>query len=161
MNRPDYQEEIDRFDRLSEAAIDASSLIYCKKAGFLEVLAGRVNLFTLENILAETGFEVPGLVFFPAPPGQSTNDESLFRFALEKKLPLISEDKKLLSGAKKRGHLYYNSLMMLFYLLYKRNISFSDYHFFKEKLTGIAYYSKWVLAYEAGLYDYCSGKNLL
>ncbi|MCG8479883.1 MAG: hypothetical protein MI724_12360 [Spirochaetales bacterium] len=43
-----------RFTRLAEAAIDASSMIYMLKAGFLGLLGGTLTLKTIPSIFAET-----------------------------------------------------------------------------------------------------------
>lgn len=151
-----YENEIKRFNILHEAVIDASSLIYLGKAGFLEQLCSTVNLFTLYQIREETGFTFPNIQVVASPAGGTSNDQALLDFAISKNLPLISEDKKLLTKSAKKGHPYYNSLMMLVFLFYKQKIAANEFFSFKKKLLSVARYSEKVIEYGSALFDYLS-----
>ena len=45
-----------QFDKLSKSFIDASSIIYLKKINILSCLSNNLKLFTIKEILNETGF---------------------------------------------------------------------------------------------------------
>ena len=135
-----------RFDRLTEVALDASSIIYMLKAGFLGLLGHTIRLVTIEAIREETGWTHPQLVVRPEPSGDRTdrgsaggadwdaalggdrerfvasNDERLLRFASASGLPVVSDDRELLQAAARRGMDHYNSLMMLLFLRYRERI---------------------------------------
>jgi len=54
-NKPALQEIFSRFDLLDKALIDASSIIYTHRADFLEILESSIKLFSIPEILSETG----------------------------------------------------------------------------------------------------------
>ena len=54
-NEPATQETFQRFDHLDKALIDASSIIYMDRADFLGKLSSSIRLFSIQEILSETG----------------------------------------------------------------------------------------------------------
>ena len=149
-----------RFTRLAEAAIDASSVIYVLKAGFLRLLGATVTLRTVRSVFAETQWpslpvtgvadavEVRDTVSrFPAPPetDRRPNDTRLLDFAVASSLPRISDDKTLLVAAKEQGLEYYNSLMMLALLRYRGRIDEVWYGEAFARLLKISRYGEDVL----------------
>ena len=54
-NEPATQETFQRFDHLDKALIDASSIIYMDRADFLGKLSSSIRLFSIQEILTETG----------------------------------------------------------------------------------------------------------
>lgn len=154
----------ERFDRLKEAAIDASSIIYMLKAGYLGLLGSTITLRSVPEIVAETGW--PGLPVTlvsidrrpgPASPARSasgsppqgaavSNDELLLTFAKEAGLPVVSEDRAILRAAEDEGLDYYNSLMMLAFLRYRGRIDQQWYEEAKARLLDVARYGADVLA---------------
>ena len=147
MGVPIPEEELEKilrqFDRLSNLLVDTSSLIQIEKAGFLSLLSGKVQLFTLPQVREEYLRGDPSLPFpldvrilssptptrmAPretadcAPPTNSaaSADEALLAVARTRRFALLSEDRKLLLKADGLGLEYYNALMMLEFLEYRR-----------------------------------------
>lgn len=167
----------ERFDELREAAIDASSIIYMLKAGFLGLLGSTITLKTLPEVAAETGWPaLPISLVGPAPgdpdsegtrssmrdcspigygsggsASAPSNDERLLAFAFEASLPLISEDRALLRAAGEAHLEYYNSLMMLAMLRYRGRIDDAWFEESKERLLSVARYGEDVLRKYRGI----------
>ncbi|MFP4330297.1 MAG: hypothetical protein ACLFP6_06245 [Spirochaetaceae bacterium] len=145
---------IGRFTALREAAIDTSSLIYMLKAGFLGLLAGVVTLRTVEEVVQESGW--PSLPVVVDHPGARREEEVdtdalLLNFAVNRRLPLISEDRALLLKAGEAGLEYYNSLMMLALLRYRGRIDTAWYTEAKSHLLEVARYGDEILRRYAGI----------
>lgn len=147
----------EEFDALTGAAVDASSIIYMLKAGFLGLLGHTIRLVTIEAIRDETGWQPPEVEvrWEPSlkhgepgvcPPGPGpeaealSNDERLLRFAAASRLPVVSEDRGLLEEAEGRGIDYYNSLMMLLLLRYRKRIDDQWYAEARDRLLSIGRY---------------------
>ena len=167
----------ERFDELREAAIDASSIIYMLKAGFLGLLGSTITLETVPEVAAETGWPaLPVKLVGPVPgdPGSATaisskhgafavsddsgspgpdlsNDQRLLSFALTAWLPLVSEDRALLRAAEEAGLEYYNSLMMLAFLRYRGRIDEAWFEESKARLLSLARYGEDVLEAYRGI----------
>jgi len=54
-NEPARQDIFFQFDQLNKVLIDASSIIYMDRAKFLVLLASSIRLFSIQEILTETG----------------------------------------------------------------------------------------------------------
>ncbi|MFP4534335.1 MAG: hypothetical protein ACLFNP_01340 [Spirochaetaceae bacterium] len=163
----------ERFDRLEEAAIDASSIIYMLKAGFLGLLASTITLKSVPEVVGETGWPslpitvvstegstrseprirspegtpAPGVDEITGAPGEpiQSNDQRLLAFAEEAALPVISEDRAILRAAEEAGLDYYNSLMMLAFLRYRGRLNLQWYEEAKDRLLEVARYGRDVL----------------
>jgi len=145
--------DLTQFTQLQAACIDASSLIYCSKIGLLDLLQQSLRLYTLPEIIAETRFQHLNLTLIPSTPSESGADQKLFFCAIQQQLPLISEDKQLLRQAEQHGLHYYNTLMMLNFLLYQRLMAQEEYHAYLNKLRPIARYSPAIWHYGAQVYE--------
>ncbi len=139
------------FDRLDEAVIDACSIIYLLKTGVFESLGAILKLDTTGDVYRETGWPLKDgrprlpLTLFPSSEMARSNDHGLFLLAKSRSLPLISEDKEVLEMAAGEGLPYYNSLMMLLFLLYKGRITQGDYEEYKIRLLGEARYGESII----------------
>ena len=132
---------LEEFAHLQQAFIDASSLIYTRKCGFLTPLAETLSLQTIPGVLAETGWpELPISIYHQAGAGEPT-DDLLLRAALQEGLPVISEDKKILTRVISGGLACFNAVMMLHFLYYKKVLDAGRHNACLEKLKGIARYS--------------------
>lgn len=135
------------FPSLREASVDASSIIYMLKCGLLGKTASHIKLYCSPPVAAETGW--PGLpVTQVMPKGRfSTNDESVVLLGEEMNIPVISEDKKLLMAAERKGLRYFNTLMILNWLLHISAIDEKEYGEYYRELLKTARYSREVLDY--------------
>jgi hypothetical protein len=141
------QETIISFDHLDSALIDASSIIYADRAGFLGLLASAITLYSIEEILAEAGTVTERIKPLAHHITSSSNDLKLISCALERCLPVISEDKKILMAMKRANRPFFNSLMMLSFLLYRRHIDIQEYDRYRRALEKFARYSADVWKY--------------
>jgi hypothetical protein len=140
-----------RFDHLSKALIDASSIIYSNRAGFLDILASEIKLQSVSDILAEAGSASNQIDPLFYQDSSLSNDQKLISCALNLALPVISEDKKILQALKRTRKPYYNSLMMLNFLLYRKRIEIQEYDQYRQALQKFARYSDEVWNYGAKL----------
>ncbi len=64
MDKVKAEKTIEQFDVLKMALIDASSVIYMMKSGFFQEAASTVDLYSLPEIIAETGQCLNKRLFF-------------------------------------------------------------------------------------------------
>ena len=148
-SKPSPQEIIVRFDHLDKALIDASSIIYTDRADFLDILASSIKLLSIAEILSETGPVSQRIKPLIHGATSSSNDQKLIACALDLNLPIISEDKKILMAMKRANRPFFNSLMMLNFLLYRRRIQNRQYIQYHQALKKFAHYSNEVWKYGA------------
>ncbi len=142
-----------KFDKLSSTFIDASSIIYLKNIDLFDCLSKKLKLFSIIEIILETGYkELPIEIYKHDIKEKLTNDEKLIKCAIIKKMPIITEDKKVINLAKKSLVNYFNSLMILNFLLYKDILSINEYEENYNKLIEYAWYSDDVLEYGQFIY---------
>ena len=141
-----------QFSELHEACIDASSLIYAQKAGFLAELQHALTLYTVSAVLAEAGISVDSIHLICAPGKMLPPDGQLIQCALARQLPVISEDKHILLTIKRAGLPYYNALMMLNWLFFKDIIDQAHYEDSLRSLHTFARYSEKVWQYGAAVH---------
>jgi rRNA-processing protein FCF1 len=158
----EYSSLITRFDTLKKAVIDTSSIIYMNKAGFFEIVSRTLNLITIPEVFDELDrrdSKEPWLKDVSAAvncrdlpasryPAPEATDDKLLSLTQETGLPLVSEDGKLLMKCDRAGIPYYNSLMILLFLFYRKSIDEVEYDRVKRRLLTHARYSKRVLAFE-------------
>ena len=150
-NEPARQDIFFQFDQLNKVLIDASSIIYMDRAKFLMLLASSIRLFSIQEILTETGpvsKRIKPLIYNKTA---SSNDQKLVSCALELDHPVISEDKKILMAMKRAGRPFFNSLMMLNFLLYRRRIQNQQYIQYHLALKKFARYSDDIWDYGAAV----------
>ncbi len=135
------------FKSLNAAVIDASSIIYMMKAGFLDVVACCVQLHAPESCLKETGFSGLPITGHSICSHGTTADQQLLTLAQSLQLPVVSEDRKVLITASRNGITFYNSLMMLNLQLYKKSFDTEMFTFFLKQLTAFARYSEEVFLF--------------
>ncbi len=140
-NKLSPREVFSQFDKLNRALIDASSIIYTEKADFLEILASSVKLFSIAEILAETGPVPHSIKPLTYKEAFLSNDKKLVACALHYNLPVISEDKKILAAMKRARRPFFNALMMLNFLLYHQKIQSRQYLQYQLALKKFARYS--------------------
>lgn len=137
------------FESLYSAVIDASSIIYMHKSDIFMLTAKYVQLHSPREAIIETG--LIGLSVVEHESDLSSQNEStdnkIILLAVKLKIPVISEDKKVLTMASKKGLPYFNSLMVLCFLLYREYIDENvfDQHF--KMLLSVSRYSSFVIEY--------------
>jgi hypothetical protein len=148
------------FQQLKSALIDSSSIIYIQKAGYFDILGGEIQLYSIPEVVSETKIRLTGvkLIHFSVSPSLST-DRKLVACALQNRLTMISEDKKILRAMHRAEAPYYNSLMMLNFLLFSKKIDDGSYLRYYSALENIARYSEPV--WEFGRHIYSAVKSEL
>jgi hypothetical protein len=131
---------------IPEIAIDASSMIYLLKIGLLGSLAAEVRLLSTPQVIKETGWPHLPVQAVEVEDETISNDDSLVLLGERKNIPVLSEDYEILMNAKGLGLDYYNSLMMINYLLFKRRIVPEEYQEYLGRLRGCAHYSREILS---------------
>ncbi len=127
--------------------IDASGIIYLLKTGLLGSLAAEIQLITTTPVFDEVGWPRLPVEQVEIECSGITNDQSLIKLAVERDLPVLSEDLEVLTCARKQALSYYNSLMMLNYLLLKERVSVSEYTDYLTRLKKISHYGDDILDY--------------
>ena len=141
------QEVIAQFQQLKKALIDASSIIYARKAGFMGILRANLRLITIPEIIAEVGDDAGGIETMNYMMTSESVDDKLVNCALLNDLPVISEDKQILTLVKKAHLPYFNALMMLNFLCYIDAIDREQYSAYFRILQKFAWYSSKIWAY--------------
>ena len=135
------------FSGIHELSIDASSIIYLLKIGILGSVSAEIRLFASQKIIEEVGW--PRLPITPTHLEREglTNDETVVELAKIRRIPVMSEDLEVLESAGTNGLSYYNTLMILNYLLLKKRISREEYPQYFSRLKDISHYSEEILQY--------------
>lgn len=138
-------------ESLATACIDASSIIIMEKAGYLGLAVRALRLVTIPPVAREAnGVLSPGIAVVEsgaASRAAPSNDAALVAEAADRRLAVISEDRKVLLAAQEHGLPYYNALMVLCLLLVRGLIGADGYDRFRDRLVGVARYAPRVLAY--------------
>lgn len=138
---------VDRLESEKTFAMDTSSLICLEKAGALVRLGDATELITVGQVLAEGGWaELPVRCVESA---DTVADDAVLALARAHRVPLVSEDRKLLLRAERAGVDYYNALLMLVLLLLKGCIDFATHQEFYRRLVEVSRYSARVSGYAA------------
>ena len=135
---------LSQFQTLNRAIIDASSIIYMHKAGFFTELANTLRLYSPPEIIAETGFNDLNISSLAFTSNSLSNDQKLITAALKLRWPVISEDGNILLHMRRAELPYFNTLMMLNFLLYRKRIDPKSHAMYFERLKQYARYSPYV-----------------
>jgi len=140
--KPDVQVTISQFDQLTTALIDTSSIIYMEKVGFLDLIAERIQLVTIPEVLIESGESGTHFTIIQSPADGGSTDQKLILASRLYRHPVISEDKAILTQVQGLHIPFFNSLMMLVYLYHQQVITPEAYLNFYKHLQGIARYGE-------------------
>lgn len=141
------QKTLKEFDVLDAAVIDASSCLYLTKLNLLNSFSEIITLSTVPGVVREVGELPRALVIESALSPCESTDSEVIRLCAEKKIPVISEDKKILLAVRGEGLPFFNTLMVLNFLFFKQVI---DLVTFKAKLAELTHFA-W---YHADVYEY-------
>lgn len=132
--------------------IDTSTLIYLEKIGLMEQALVVFAPFTLSQVLAEFGSYPKGLALYGSEQAQT--DSALLDVALDRQAVLLSEDRRLLLQAEKKGLEYYNCLMLVLALYSRGKVHHAQCVHLLEKLRSVARYSEEVWDYGQQVWHY-------
>ena len=150
--------EVEKLERVRSVAIDTSSIIYLSKSGLLDRLSELIQLKTVGQVVQEAG--LPSLpVDFVATHQDDLNrpidaDTAILQCAVRERIPLLSEDRKLLMRADVRGVPYYNSLMMIALMALRGVIAEGEIADSRDRLVKVAHYGSRVAKYGNDLISY-------
>jgi hypothetical protein len=149
---------IDGLRSLERLVTDSSSLIYANRAGFLLPLVKTVRLIAPPGVFEELQGAIAGVAGLGSIG--TVDDESLYRgykvdaqvivAAQRSRLPILSDDLRLLGRAAHHEIAGYTVRAMLELLLLHRRIDLDGYARFKRSLSGLVRYAVplWVAAEE-------------
>ena len=129
---------LSQFRRLQVALVDASSIIYMVKAGFFELAAANLEFHSTQQVIEETGYQnlrVGTLAAIALPP-----DRSLLHYAERLKWPVITEDKGIIKDLQVKQLPFFNALLVLEYLSFRKLIVPEDYSRCSIQLLACARY---------------------
>ncbi len=150
---------IDGLRSLERLVTDSSSLIYANRAGFLLPLVKAVRLIAppgvfeelQENITGQAGLELVGRIKGNESAYRGYKvDAQVIVAAQRSRLPILSDDLKLLGRAARHEIAGYTVRTMLELLLLQRKIDLEGYARFKRSLSELVRYAVplWVAAEE-------------
>jgi hypothetical protein len=149
------RQAVDGLRRLRRACIDASTIIYAHKAGFLRAAAEALDLMSTERVLSEAGYQEP--LIRPVREGPDMDrlsaDEGLVAVALDLGVPVISDDKRILIAAKAGGLDRFNAVMVLHLLYLRGRISIREHAECQQSLREFAWYSGWIWEFGRQCFD--------
>lgn len=147
----DVQVTLSQFSTLTSAVIDSSSLIYLTKINAYNHVASTITLYTVQSVLSECSAPFLNLHVINPNTIEST-DNQVFQLAKTKGLPVISDDYTILNKTSKAGLPYFNTLMVITYLLYIKEISEDYCTDLLFSLKKIARYNDFVWKYGESVY---------
>ena len=149
----DPRSALRQFDYLFQAIIDTSSLIYLQEIALLAKTSQYIRLFTIPGVIREFGAEavecpIRIIDITDRMDCADSTDDALCLAAESFQLTIISEDRQILMRARKANLPYFNTLMVLNFLLYKNALNLLEYQTALDRLKATARYSNKI--YEFG-----------
>lgn len=147
-----------QFNALDRVLIDTSSLIYLSHINLLHITSAALRLMTIAGVVNEFGkseaFEnIEIIVSEKIQEKNKPTDLCLTETAKTLRLPVISEDKKILMAAKRVGLPFFNTLMIMNFLVYKQVIDRRQYKDALHLLQGRAFYDASVFEYGKSVFE--------
>ncbi|MBN1500626.1 MAG: hypothetical protein JW982_10740 [Spirochaetes bacterium] len=147
-HRDAVKKTIIQFENLSGAVIDSSSVIYMHKCNFLSLLSRAIKIIIPEQAYDEINLNLNQITVVSFNNiRQYETDYIILKIAIESNSPVISEDREILKHAADKNIPYFNSLMMLNFLVYKKIINSSQYNDYLDILKKFAWYGKHIYKY--------------
>jgi hypothetical protein len=140
------QKTLSQFAKLKNTCIDSSSIIYLEKINLLNLVSNNLNLFTVPEVINEINSKRNKISILNCLTGENTDDK-LINLSKQEQYPIISEDKYILKKAHKNEIVYFNTIMIVCFLLYKKIITKKEYAALSQKLKKIAFYSDFIWNY--------------
>ncbi len=151
----DPARELEAFASLRRCLLDSSSAIYMEKAGYLGFAGRTLDMQTIPQVITETGYHtMPVLVVRPSgdvgDAGEAdarSTDAVLVDTATELKIPVITEDRKMMLKLDAVGIPFFNALMILHLLLFRGEIDLEGHRRYLSALLSVSRYSARVRVY--------------
>jgi hypothetical protein len=145
--------------------IDTSSLIYLSKIELLHTTALALHLMTVPKVVKAFGslsdFQPIKLIDLKKIDKKNEElDSYLVEIAKNLQLPIVSEDKKMLMQAKRSGLAFFNTLMIMNFLIFKKVINQTEYQAALVRLREEAYYDEAIFEYGKKIYEKVIEKNM-
>ena len=134
------------------ALVDTSTLIYLDRIGLLDRALAVFSLSTIPQVILEFGHHPAGLALYEPVDGDDT-DRALVQAAARVGAVILSEDRQLLKAARRRGLLYYNTLMLVTALFSRQELSRAHCEELLAELHSFARYSEQVREYGRQLFE--------
>lgn len=125
---------------------DTSTLIYLDKLGILLFAGQWLQFVLIPQVVTEFGHQ-PKNTRLVASDWASTTDEAVVQTAQTRKMPVFSEDGRMLRQARQLQHPHYNSLMLLLALHAQGRLASTEFCRLRRTLVGVARYSAAVIAH--------------
>ena len=144
-----------QFDHLERAVIDTSSLIYLKKINLLWKTVQTIGLITVSGVKDEFGSSdiFTHIEIIELNEIKTNTDRQIMQTAADLRLPVISEDKKILMAAANSGLPFFNTLMIMNFLIYKKEIDHQGYNTALQLLRKKAYYEGFIFDFGRAVYE--------
>lgn len=159
----DERRVADAVTRLSAVhcgCIDACTIIYAQKAGYLDELAATIRLMSTPGVLGEISRRevrrpVTGRIRIvriqPAMPGNA--DEEILCTAARFGVPLLSDDRRVILSAKAARLDCFNAAMLLHLLFLRRVLDVDEHRRALDRLLTVAWYGPRIRAFADACYD--------
>ena len=141
------EQVVSQFRELKKALIDASSMIYMTKAGYLNLVTDCLELHSPKKVIQETGYENLKIHELIVDDIFDSADQLLVFNAFRLGWPLITEDQGIIRQLETQKTPYFNALMILEFMYWKRVLSHRSYIGHHRKLLKHAWYSSEVLEF--------------
>ncbi|MGW8180524.1 MAG: hypothetical protein ACWGQW_17460 [bacterium] len=132
---------LSQFRSLDQAIIDASSILYMKKAEYFDKVAVALQLYSPIDVIEETGHRNLEIRPLRSNARDLSPDKSLVQLAARLQWPVITEDLGIIKKLAKQRSQYFNSLMMLELLFSRGLVNQETYMRYLQKLLEQAWYS--------------------
>jgi hypothetical protein len=123
------------------------------KAGFLTELADTMNLYSPPEMAAEAGFNNLNMGSVTCTSSSSSHDQKFLTIALKLRWPVVSEDKSILLHMQRSTLPYFNSLMMLNFLLFRKRIDLKVHAVYFKRLKKFVWHSPQVWEFGKNIYN--------
>lgn len=148
-------DDLKQLQAIKEILADTSSLIYLDKLSLIKLLTSEIKVMTISEVAREFGpsfTELSEISIVPSPLNQTDyanldTDRKLLHQAAKNRIPLLSEDRRILRTGLEAGLQVHAAIMMVLLLYFRSRINLSDYERARDQLADWARYDRHLLSY--------------